>query len=51
MKCFACHFSFNDNSELIEKISSVSGSVKSPSCVDNLSVDTFKNELSEWLRL
>ena len=51
MKCFACHFSFNDNSEIIEKICNVSGSVKNPSCVGNLSVDTFKNELKDWLRL
>ena len=51
MKCFACHFSFKDNSELIDKICNVSGSVKVPSCVNNLSVDAFKNELKDWLGL
>lgn len=51
MKCFACHFSFKDNSGLIEKICNVSGSVKAPTAIDGLTVEMFKKELSEWLRL
>lgn len=51
MKCFACHFSFNDNTELIEKICNISGSIKVPTSVNNLSVAQFKEELKEWLRV
>lgn len=51
MKCFACHFSFKDNSELIEKICNVSGSIKIPTVIDGLTVAMFKKELREWLRV
>lgn len=51
MKCFACHFSFKDNTELVEKICNVSGSVKVPTAISGLTVAQFKKELSEWLRL
>jgi lipoate-protein ligase A len=51
MKCFACHFSFKDNSELIEKICNVSGSIKTPTYINGLTVDIFKNELKTWLNL
>ena len=51
MFCFAAHFSFNDNSELIEKICGVSGSVKVPSVISGLTPYDFKQELSAWLRL
>lgn len=51
MKCFAAHFSFKDNSELIEKICNISGSTKTPSFINGLTVAMFKKELSEWLRV
>lgn len=49
MKCFACHFSFMDNAELIEKICNISGSIKTPTVISGLTVDMFKEELCEWL--
>ena len=51
MKCFACHFSFNDNTELVEKICNASGSVKTPTFIYGLTVPMFKQELKEWLGL
>lgn len=51
MKCFACHFSFKDNTELIEQICNISGSVKTPTAISGLTVPQFKGELSEWLRV
>ena len=51
MKCFACHFSFKDNSELIEQICNISGSIKTPTAISGLTVPMFKKELSEWLRV
>ena len=51
MKCFACHFSFKDNSELIERICNISGSIKMPTVISGLTVELFKKELSEWLKL
>lgn len=51
MKCFACHFSFKDNTELIEEICNISGSIKTPTVITGLTVATFKKELSEWLRV
>lgn len=49
MKCFACHFSFKDNTELIEKICNISGSIKTPTVITGLTVEMFKKELREWL--
>lgn len=51
MKCFACHFSFKDNTELIEQICNISGSIKTPTTISGLTVAEFKNDLSEWLRV
>ena len=51
MKCFAAHFSFDNHTELIERICGISGSVKTPTTVIGLTVDGFKKELCEWLRL
>ena len=51
MKCFACHFSFKDNSELIKQICGVSSSVKIPTTIDGLPVDMFKKAVREWLRV
>ena len=51
MKCFACHFSFKNNSELIEKICNISGSIKTPTVINGLTVKMFKRELSKWLRV
>lgn len=51
MRCFACHFSFKDNSELIENICNISGSIKIPTAVRDLTVDEFKSEVCEWLRV
>ena len=51
MNCFACHFSFKDNTELIEKICNISGSIKVPTAIDGLTVPMFKKELREWLNL
>ena len=51
MKCFACHFSFKDNTELIEKICDISGSIKVPTAISGLTVAQFKKELTEWLGL
>lgn len=51
MKCFACHFSFKDNSDLIEKICNISGSIKTPTFIDGLTVAMFKEELCQWLKL
>lgn len=51
MKCFACHFSFKDNTELIEKICNISGSIKTPTFINGLTVPMFKQELRKWLRL
>ena len=51
MFCFGAHFSFNDNSELIEKICGASGSVKIPAAISGLTPDDFKQEVSAWLRL
>lgn len=51
MFCFAAHFSFNDNSELIERIcGGISGSVKPTSKIKGLTVDIFKKELRAWLQ-
>jgi lipoate-protein ligase A len=47
MKCFACHFSFKDNTELIEEICNISGSIKTPAFISGLTVETFKKELKE----
>lgn len=49
MKCFACHFSFKDNAELIEKICNISGSIKTPTVINGLTVPQFKEELRGWL--
>lgn len=49
MFCFAAHFSFNDNSELIEKICGISGSVKVPAIIDGLTTDAFKTAVRVWL--
>lgn len=51
MKCFACHFSFNDNSELIGKICSVAGSIKTPTVINGLTVEQFKKAVGAWLRV
>lgn len=51
MKCFACHFSFKDNAELIEKICNISGSIKTPTFITGLTVEMFKKELKKWLNL
>ena len=51
MKCFACHFSFMDNAELIEEICNISGSIKTPTVISGLTVPQFKQELREWLRV
>ena len=51
MKCFACHFSFNDNSYLIERICNISGSIKTPTSIKGLTVERFKAELKNWLRI
>ena len=51
MKCFAAHFSFKDNSELIKQICGVSGSIKTPTTIDGLTVDMFKKAVREWLRI
>ena len=51
MFCFAAHFSFKDNSELIEQICGVSGSVKVPTTIDGFTVDMFKKAVREWLRV
>lgn len=51
MKCFGAHFSFNDNSELVEKICGGSGSIKKPTFITGLSVNSFKHELNEWLNI
>lgn len=51
MSCFAGHFSFEDHSELIEKICGVSGSVKTPSVIDKMTVDEFKKAVKAWLRV
>ena len=51
MKCFACHFSFKDNTELIEQICNISGSIKTPTAISGLTVPQFKGELREWLRV
>lgn len=51
MKCFACHFSFKDNSELIKKVCDISGSIKTPSVISGLTVDMLKEELCRWLSL
>lgn len=51
MFCFAAHFSFKDNSELIEKICNISGSIKTPTVIRGLTVPMFKQELREWLRV
>lgn len=50
MFCYASHFSFNDNSELIEKICGVSGSVKPVSKIEGLTADTFKEEVRTWVQ-
>lgn len=49
MFCFAAHFSFKDNSELIEKICGISGSIKTPTVIRGMTVPIFKQELREWL--
>ena len=51
MKCFACHFSFKDNYELINKICNISGSIKTPTYISGLTVASFKEELRKWLNL
>lgn len=51
MNCFACHFSFKDNTELIEKICNISGSIKVPTAISGLTVTAFKKKLREWLRV
>ena len=51
MKCFAAHFSFNEHSDLIEKICGVSGSVKIPTTIDGLNVKIFKQAVKSWLRI
>lgn len=51
MFCFAAHFSFNNNSELVNKICGNSGSVKPISKIEGLTVDMFKKELSAWLQV
>lgn len=51
MFCFAAHFSFNDNSELIEKICGVSGSVKVPTIISGLTVALFKQAVRAWLNI
>ena len=51
MNCFACHFSFKDNSELIEKICNISGSIKTPTFINELTVEMFKEELKNWLKV
>lgn len=49
--CFAAHFSFKDNSELIEKICGVSGSVKVPTAIKGMTTENFKTAVSTWLRI
>lgn len=51
MRCFACHFSFKDNSELIGKICGASGSVKVPTVISGISVALFKEAVKAWLRV
>lgn len=51
MKCFAAHFSFNDNSELIENICAISGSIKVPTAIDGMTVAMLKEAVKEWLRV
>lgn len=51
MFCFAAHFSFNDNTELIEKICGISGSVKIPATISGLTVALFKEAVKLWLKL
>lgn len=51
MKCFAAHFSFDDHSELIEKICGISGSVKVPTVISGLTVALFKQAVRLWLRV
>ena len=51
MKCFACHFSFVDSAELIENICNISGSIKEPTAISNLTVPVFKEELRQWLKV
>ena len=50
MFCFASHFSFNDNFELIKKICGNSGSVKPTSKIEGLTPDMFREELVVWLQ-
>lgn len=51
MNCFAAHFSFDDHSELIEKICGVSGSIKIPTVIRGLTVELFKQAVKLWLRV
>lgn len=51
MNCFACHFSFKDNAELIEKICGISGSIKVPTFISGLTVAVFKQAVRLWLRV
>lgn len=51
MNCFGAHFSFNDNSVLIEKICGVSESVKLPTFISGLTTEIFKRAVRVWLKL
>lgn len=51
MRCFAAHFSFDNHSELIERICGVSGSVKTPTIISGMTVESFKQAVKLWLRV
>jgi hypothetical protein len=51
MNCFGAHFSFNDNSELIEKICGAAGSVKVPTAIKGMTTEDFKAAICTWLRI
>lgn len=51
MYLFIADFSFSDKSELIEKICSVSNSIKPVSYINGTSASVFKGELKKWLKI
>lgn len=50
MKCFEAHFSFNDNSELIESICHKQ-SGKTPGYIDFMTREELRKEIAEWLSI
>ena len=61
MVCFVAHFSFNDNTELVNLICqsseapaatySLRRTTKPPSCITNMTTNEFKQEVSNWLNV